>query len=244
MIYLQYVEPFIVEHEREIEDFVTKSHEQAKAAGLQYFYQAVEIIREKLGYPPVKAAPPQSAGTGATGYAQSLLSRFSLQGTPASAASSSGGAPGTDFYSLLSSAVTSVTSTGQSRDSQAEELSASGSLLPRDIASAPKSEQARYISSQREKLSVLLSAFDREQTNLGRDSSDPLAYGDASGLRKNKSEVSFENIEHDDAAHSSANEGIERRKAASGGGVGGIGVDFAQRSVEEIAKATGAHLGR
>jgi Protein involved in membrane traffic len=80
VLYQEYVEPFLVHHEREIDEFIGRTHERAKAAGLQYFYQAIDFIREKiLGLPPQRAAtaaPPPPVGAAA--YAQSLLSRFNL----------------------------------------------------------------------------------------------------------------------------------------------------------------------
>ena len=236
-------------------------HEQAKAAGLQYFYQAVDLVREKLlGLPRRAATTPTPPPSGAGGYAQSLFARFNIP----SAATAGLGSQASDIYSLLSSAVASATATGKSRDVQAEELSASGRLLPRDVASSSDTEKARYISSQREILKTLLSAFDREENNLS-DTNDDLAYGHSygSGLRKNRSDNSFQNIEHEDLGASSL--GHKSRsgghRAASGEGAGwtrgwfiGGGDDaaeggsdaagFAQRSVEEIAKASGVDMRR
>jgi hypothetical protein len=252
VLYQTYVDPFLEHHEREIDVFIGDMHQQAKALGLQYLYKAIDFVRENvLGLPPqtTAAAPPPPSGAGA--YAQSLLARFSIP----SAALGSQGSAGTDIYSLLSSAVTSVTSTGKSRDAQAEELSASGRLLPRNIASSSDSEKARYISSQREVLHTLLSAFDREQKNLGEtsDGNDDLAYGTSyTGLRKNRSDNSFQNIEHEDLGASSIG---KNRAGESGEGAGwtrgwfsggdegsdsgSTATGFAQRSVDEIARASG-----
>lgn len=222
LIYLEYVDPFLLQYERQIEEAITQVHDRAKSAGLNYFYQAIDLIREKaLGLPPswsAEAAPPPPP-SGPTSYAQSLFSRFNLPAsapTGAAASAASRFSPASDIYSLLSSAVTAVGSTGQSREVQAEELSASGNLIPRDIASASKAERAEYISSQKARLQVLLSAFDQEHRNLGpgdEDNVEGLAYGTSYeqgsyGLRKNRSENSFENIEHEDLAASSS---IENR---------------------------------
>ncbi|EEP77328.1 conserved hypothetical protein [Uncinocarpus reesii 1704] len=217
-LYLEYVDPFLLQYERQIEEFIGEAHERAKAAGLNYIYQAIDLIREKiLGLPPVRnaeaAPPPPSAASGPAAYAQSLFSRFNL---PAGPGTNLAG-PASDLYSLLSSAVTAVTSTGK-RDVQAEELSAAG-LLPRDLASASKSERVDYIVSQKEKLRILFSALDREHRNLGSDGreDDDLAYGTSydGGLRKNRSENSFENIDHEDLGASSAfdREGYGRRRS-------------------------------
>ncbi|WEW59803.1 hypothetical protein PRK78_005283 [Emydomyces testavorans] len=209
-LYLEYIDPFLLQHERQIEKFIGQAHERAKAAGLNYLYQVIDLIREKvLGLPPTwtaKASPPPPPASGPAAYAQSLFSRFNL---PAGTGTNFAG-PASDLYSLLSSAVTAVTATGKNRDPQTEELSAAG-LLPRNLASAPKSERAGYIISQKEKLQILISALDREHRNLELDSreDDDLAYGasydsDSRGLRKNRSENSFENINHEDLGASSA----------------------------------------
>lgn len=235
-------------------------HEQAKASGLQYFYKAIDFVRENLlGLPPQAAAQAAPPPSGAGAYAQNLLARFSIP----SAALGSQTSSGTDIYSLLSSAVTSVTATGKSRDAQAEELSASGRLLPRNIASSSDSEKAKYISSQREVLQTLLSAFDREQKNIGEasDGNDDLAYGTSyTGLRKNRSDNSFQNIEHEDlgaSSHGSKSRAVSGEEGPGwtrgwfggsgrddGGDGGSAAAEFAQRSVDEIARASGVDMRR
>lgn len=98
VLYQQYIDPFLYQHEREIERFITRSHDQAKALGLQYFYQAIELIREKvLGLPPQQQQgaadePSSSAPGGSAGaYAQSLFSMFGGGAGGAGGASGSGG---------------------------------------------------------------------------------------------------------------------------------------------------------
>ncbi|EEH03938.1 HVA22 domain membrane protein [Histoplasma capsulatum G186AR] len=264
MLYREYIDPFLCRHERDIEHFISKTHDSAKSAGLEYLYKAINLLRERvLGLPPMAATaapsphPPQAAG--AAGFAQSLLSRFTIPGT--AGAASSLASPAADLYSLLAAAVGSATSSGKSRDVQAEELSASGKLIPDSIATASKAEQAEYIASQKERLGVLLSAFDREQRNLrldprdaagafggggGSSDQDDLAYGSGgydeyggAGLRKNRSDVSFENIEHEDLLSGSRES--RRHSRSPHRRRGGDAVDFAQRSVEEIARASGIY---
>ncbi|GAD98700.1 HVA22 domain membrane protein [Paecilomyces variotii No. 5] len=217
VLYQEYVEPFLEHHEREIDLFIGRTHERAKAAGLQYFYMAIDLIREKLlGLPPQQAAhaaPPPSGG--AAGYAQSLIARFNLP----SAAASSLSAPATDLYSMLSSAVTNVASTGKSRDMQADELSASGTLLPREVASLSPAEKAKFIATQRERLDVLRTALAREEKNLGSDHlaepDEDLAYGSAAGLRKNLSNNSFDHISRDDLSVSNGTRDPSRSRSRS-----------------------------
>lgn len=104
MLYQQYIDPFLFRHEREIEEFLNRGHERAKTLGLQYFYQAIELIREKvLGLPPQQpqqggAAPP----SGVAGYAQSIFSQFSA---PSGGSSGNAPAPANDWFSSVSSAI-------------------------------------------------------------------------------------------------------------------------------------------
>ncbi|KKK17568.1 hypothetical protein ARAM_006640 [Aspergillus rambellii] len=192
ILYQNYVDPFLAQHEREIEEFIGSSHERAKALGLQYFYQAIDWVRERvLGLPPPRPAP--SPPTGAASYAQSLLSRFNLP----TAVGGTSPAPANDWYSAISSAVTAVTSSTQSRETRAEELSASGTLLPREMARMSRAEKAQFLSSQRDMIEVLRDALMKEERNLDTpETEDDLAYG--SGLRKNGSDNSFDHIEHED----------------------------------------------
>ncbi|PGH16711.1 hypothetical protein AJ79_01584 [Helicocarpus griseus UAMH5409] len=259
MLYQQYIDPFLHHHEREIEQFITQAHDKAKAAGLDYFYKAVDFFREKvLGLPPAAASappPPTPQVAGATAFAQSLLSRFTIPGT--TTAASTLVSPAADLYSLVSAAVSSASSS-KSRDAQAAELSASGKLIPDKIASASKAEQAEYIASQKERLGVLLSAFDREQRNLrltvpaggsvSGDRNDDLAYGTSydehergggGGLRKNRSDVSFENIEHEDLLTGDHYGQYHRRTGRSSGDADMA--EFARRSVDEVARASGVY---
>ena len=112
LLYVQYVDPFLEQHEREIEEFIANSHERAKALGLQYFYQLIDLIREKvLGLPPQTggASPPPPSGAGA--YAQSLLSRFNMPAAGAGAGGGSGGAPSPEINAILGLALAGGTVT-------------------------------------------------------------------------------------------------------------------------------------
>lgn len=105
MLYQQYIDPFLFRHERDIEQFLDRGHERAKELGLQYFYLAIELIREKvLGLPPQQqqggggAAPP----SGVAGYAQSIFSQFNA---PSGGSSGNAPAPANDWFSSVSSAI-------------------------------------------------------------------------------------------------------------------------------------------
>ncbi|KAL2366260.1 hypothetical protein RJZ56_000717 [Blastomyces dermatitidis] len=256
LLYQQYIDPFLLLYEREIEQFISQAHDSAKSAGLEYLYKAIDFIREKvLGLPTTAPPPPQPPpAAGAAGFAQSLLSRFTIPGAAGAASSLAG--PAADLYSLLATAVGSAAASGKTRDMQAEELSASGKLIPDSIATASKAEQAEYIASQKERLGVLLSAFDREQRNLRLDprgvgvssDQDDLAYGSSgydeyergAGLRKNRSDVSFENIEHEEFL-AGGREGRHHSRSPHRRKGGDDVADFARRSVEEIARASGVY---
>lgn len=200
LLYQDYVDPFLTHHEREIEEFIGRSHEQAKALGLQYFYKAIDLIREKvMGLPPQQPAPPPPSGPAA--YAQSLLSRFYI---PTAGAPAAPGAPAAapaaahDWYSIFGTALGSVTSAGKPREAREEELSASGTLLQRKLETMTGAEKASYISRQREVLDFLRSTLSREEQAMGRDDTenDDLAYG--APLRKDPSDTSFDVVDDED----------------------------------------------
>ncbi|KAF3484206.1 HVA22 domain membrane protein [Arthroderma uncinatum] len=227
-LYLEHVEPFLSHHEREIEEFIGQAHSRGSAMGLQYLKKLIDLIRTKaLGLPALwegqGQAEQNAAAAAAPSYAQSLFSRFSLPSVVGAAGAGPAGGPGgaaaaggfgaPDFVSLIGGVLGGPSATPKSPDAQAAELSASGRLLPRHVASAPKSEQAAYIASQRDHLKVLLSAYEREFGSLSsgrdREMGDDVAYGtgydhESSGLRKNRSDNSFENIEHEDLGASSS----------------------------------------
>ncbi|OOF96423.1 hypothetical protein ASPCADRAFT_206625 [Aspergillus carbonarius ITEM 5010] len=209
-LYQDYVDPFLEHHEREIEEFIGKTHERAKALGLQYFYQALDYIRENiLGLPAQRPAPPPPPPTGPAALAQSLLSRLNMPIATGSTAPTANN----DWLSAISSVVASVTSSGQSPEARGEELSASGTLLPREIASLPRADRAKFISSQRDILDVLRSALAKEERDLhsAGTEGDDLAYG--SPLRKNRSENSFTHVEHEDTQDRSSD---AHRRTSSG----------------------------
>lgn len=238
LLYQDYVDPFLTHHEREIEEMIGHTHERAKALGLQYFYQAIDLIRQKvLGLPPQRpTTPPQP---GAASYAQSLLSRFNIPvaGAPGAAANTN------DWFSVLSTAVGSVTS-GKTREARDEELSASGNLLQRQMQSMSGAEKAHFISSQRELLDHLRSTLAQEEQSTPRGGleADDLAYGVP--LRKNRSENSFEVVDDEDIGRRS------ERKTSSGWTSGWFnseqdssassGAEFAARAVDEIARSRAA----
>lgn len=193
ILYIDYVAPFLEQHERGIEEMIGRSHERARALGLQYFYQAIDLIRQKvLGLPPQQEAPPPPSGPAA--YAQSLLSRFNMPsaGPPTAA-------PG-DWFSALSGVMSSVASAGTSREDREANLSQSGTLLQRQLQSMTGQEKTTFISQQREALDFLRRTLAEEEHGTGRGDpdTDGLAYG--ASLRKNTSDNSFDVVDEEDVA--------------------------------------------
>ena len=173
-IYQTYIHPFLYEHERDIDRFISNSHEKAKAAGLQYLNQAIEWIKvNALGMQPRRPTPPASRQVS---YSQALYNRFVMP----SARPEGYGAPGSqqppaanDLLSMLGNVVAQAAGPGgasRSRDAQAEDLSASGTLIPPHISGE---ERRTYISTQQDRLRTLLQAFDNEASRSHPASSSP-----------------------------------------------------------------------
>lgn len=243
-MYQEYVDPFFEEHDREIEEVIGRTHERAKALGLGYFYQIVDIIREKiLGMPAQQqqqqAAVPQPAS--AAEYAQSLFARFNQP--PPTSGGAATGPGGPDWSSWASTAIGIVT---QNRGAPAEQGHTRGTR---------EREESTY----------------RPSNTGGNSSDDDLAYGhvpqrssSSSGLRKNASEHSFDQIDAEELRGlSSTSKYAEDNAEAAAGWTGGwfgstggggqkrpsagskrnvsgsSGVDFAARAADEIGRASG-----
>jgi hypothetical protein len=199
ILYYTYIEPFIVQHEQDIDIFIGQAHERLSAAGLGYLNQLIDLFVERiLGRAPISSTSHTvSASQNTASYAQSLFSRFAIPSARDSIV-----APASDFYGMLSGAVAAVSTTmpARTRDTQADPLSFS-TLYPKSLTNASTAEKLDFITAQREKLAVLIKALDREQQTLD------LAYGDTSdsgfGQKKNKSTHSFETVEHADAENGS-----------------------------------------
>lgn len=190
-LYQTYVHPFLMEHESDIDIFITSAHDRARAAGWQYLQQAIEWFKVTvLGNQPRPQTPPHSRQGS---YAQQLLSRFNLPSARDGLA-----APAGDFYGLLASALQMTATSGASRDMQAEDLTASGTLIPPNIES--NEERMTYVSTQRERLRVLLQAFDKEAFNLAGAGSAMAREKSSDGLAKSRSEADFDKIEKEEVS--------------------------------------------
>ncbi|KAL8742204.1 MAG: hypothetical protein Q9190_005282 [Brigantiaea leucoxantha] len=192
---MSYVHPFLAHHESDIEIFITQAHDRAKAIGLLYLKQAIDFVKQKIMGLQPQQSPPPSRGES---YAQNLLSRFNLPSARQGLA-----APAGDFYGLLSAAIGQAGLSGASREVQVEEMSRSGTLIPSGITD--NAEKMTFLSTQREKLRVLLTALDREASDLSneemiqKDVERRLGEGiQDSGLRKSRSEAEFDTIDDEE----------------------------------------------
>jgi len=200
LLYQTYIHPFLAHHEQDIDKLITSAHKHAKTAGLDLLKRAIEFVKENLFGMPTKPAPSSPGRDRYDGnYAQSLLSRFNLPTARQGLA-----APAGDFYSLLSSAMSTInTSAGTSREAQVNDLSRSGTLIPQGITTT--SDKLNFLSTQRERLRILLSTLDKQASDLGTEAAiekdvekrmtgKTLGEGLVEGLKKSKSEAEFEEI--------------------------------------------------
>lgn len=199
-LYQEYIEPFLYHHEREIDDFISESHDRAKAAGLKYVEIGIEWLKVNvLGFAPRKPEPERPSGQT---YAQNLMSRFQM---PAARGSN-------DLYGLVNQALSGASALygaggaggAGTRDAQASDLSrAASNLVPDNIRN--NEDRLTYVASQRQRLETLLQAFDREQDNIRSQQSGGNRYHDggsrassSSTLPRNRSEAEFDRIERDE----------------------------------------------
>ena len=213
MLYLTYVEPFISHNEKQIDEFIGRTHHQLEQVGLGYVNILIEWVREKI----LGQASPQQRGTnvtpqGAQGYAtyaSDLLSRFAMPAARTQAAPSVAGNAGGVFNMLSSAAGAALAGgagagTSRSVPASAQAASISDTFLA-SLGNMTSDQKSTFINTQRDRLTTMLKALDKEQHSLD------LAYGDTrpSGSRrppsshggeftKSRSQMSFDNIDYDD----------------------------------------------
>ncbi|KAI9846794.1 MAG: hypothetical protein M1837_003643 [Sclerophora amabilis] len=228
-LYQTHIHPFLATHETEIDNFISSAHDRARAAGLQYLKNFIELVKVHVfGLQKSQDQRPPSPRQ-SSNYAQSLLARFNL---PSARNGPVGGGTASDFYALLASTLGQTLSSGSSAsanpDAQAATLSASGTLIPPSIRG--RDARMSYISAQRERLGVLMRALDKEATSLisplpsgpsgdgvfsaghatttlpGALSGESDEYGTMGrGLQSRKSEMDFEKVERDEIAGGDGN---------------------------------------
>lgn len=133
-LYLEYVHPYLTEHEKDIEHFIATAHDQLKAAGYSYLKQAIAHAQEILLGTPRKGDRPGTPQN--ESYANFLLSRFKvspLAGPPS---------PTTDFYNSISSTLTNV--------------------LPNMGTAKTEQDKAMHLAAQQVKLRMMMAALEKE----------------------------------------------------------------------------------
>ncbi|KAL8843004.1 MAG: hypothetical protein Q9205_003221 [Flavoplaca limonia] len=190
LIYQSYIHPFLAHHESDIDALITNAHDRAKIVGLQYLKRAIDFVKQNvLGMQTQRTPTPSQGET----YAQSLLSRFNLPSARQGLA-----APAGDFYSLLSAAI-GKGGTGANRAAEVEELSRSGTLIPKNITD--NAEKMTFVATQRERLRVLLTALDKEASDLSNDEmiqkdvERRLGEMPTENLKRSRSEAEFDTID-------------------------------------------------
>ena len=250
LLYQERIHPWLEQNESQIDDFIASAHERLRTAGIAYIKRAIELLKVKvLGMPPSPEhhTAGAAAGSGDAGsYTQSLLARFSLPAARWNSATGAAGTAGSDFYGLLASAVGAATgaAAGGSAGDASGVGKTTGTLIPDSIRGAP--ERMSFIAAQRERLKIVLSALDREATQLETDEEQrrlerertrptslsldggptedterpPSGQSGLSGLSKSRSEVDFEKLDAESGTEDMDNDGTLRRRtpaAATGG---------------------------
>ena len=205
IIYQTHLHPFLAHHEAQIETWIGSAHERIRGYGGEWVEYVIQMVREKVfGARPESRAASAYPGTrsgseGAQGYVQGLMQRFSLP-----AASAGLAAPAGDFYGLLSAAASTMgrgagSAGPQSSEAQIDMLLRQGGLVPSHITTT--AERARFLGTQRQKLSVLLGALDKEAGRLEGENGREGAAAAGADIGRSKSEASFEKIEGEDLAY-------------------------------------------
>ncbi|ETS77977.1 hypothetical protein PFICI_10039 [Pestalotiopsis fici W106-1] len=250
-LYETYLHPYLEDNETQIEDFIASAHDRLKAAGMAYLKQAIEMLKTKvLGMPPTREEEQGAdvrAKEAPQTYTQSLLARFSVPTAKWGNVGGSATGAGQDFYNMLAGAVSAATGVsalgsagagaygGAKRDA---DMPTSGNLIPDNIRGA--GEKMNFIANQREKLSFLMTALEKEANQLEKSEQERQAAGaeqrlpsmsldggegHASGtsrppsgqsmwsaLSKSRSEVDFEKIEAESGAEEDLEEEVRQRR--------------------------------
>ena len=202
VLYQSHVHPFLAKYEHDIDEAIVSMHNNARKAGLEYLKTAIEFVKQNLlGIQPKQQsfAPPQQQSQGGN-YAQSLLSRFNLPSARQGLA-----APAGDLYGMLSATMGQLGSgAGISREAQVESMSRS--VIPEGMTST--AEKMTFLSTQRERLRILLTALDKEASEISQEEMiekdvDRRLGGGMDGASehsgKSRSGTPFERIERDEA---------------------------------------------
>lgn len=236
-LYQTYIDPFLTEHEAEIDDFIASAHDRARDAGLNYLKSALEYVRvHLLGLQPRRSPQPASQYASSAGsYTQNLLARFYLPGArqqqqqPPDLSAAPASTAASDIYHLITS-VLGGSGHGPATSDQGTATS------PSSMGS--NAERMNYITTQRERLRWLLQALDKEAavTMSSSSSSSGVSPADVGGtaskaepganeaaagigpMRKNRSEPDFESVEREDIVSADEKTRDKAKTGTSGGG--------------------------
>merc|ERR1711939_1087765 len=192
IIYLNYLEPYVVHHENQIDEFITLVHNQLNSVGFGYLNVIIEFVREKVLRQQSPQPPPQQTGAGNySSYANDLMSRFLMPQARPSADQPAGG-----------------------RTRGMDDAASVPDSLATDASNKDSSQRAKHISDQRERLTGILRQLESEQQNID------LAYGSAGSMPKSRSATSFVNVDHDDFQPPPPVTGKNSSRNSSGGNWG------------------------
>ena len=211
IIYLNYLEPYVVHHENQIDEFITLVHNQLNSVGFGYLNVIIEFVREKVLRQQSPQPPPQQTGAGNySSYANDLMSRFLMPQARPSADQPVGG-----IYGALSGfASSALAGTAGGRTRGMDDAASVPDSLATDASNKDSSQRAKYISDQRERLTGILRQLESEQQNID------LAYGSAGSMPKSRSATSFVNVDHDDFQPPPPVTGKNSSRNSSGGNWG------------------------
>ncbi|KAK0615670.1 TB2/DP1, HVA22 family-domain-containing protein, partial [Bombardia bombarda] len=249
IIYQTHVHPWLEDNEGAIEDFIASAHERLRAAGIAYLKHAIELLKTNvLGMPPTpesssassaSASYPSDPNAPPQSYTQTLLARFSLPAARwagagnLNAAAAAAGGGGSDFYNLLASAVsaaTAATSATRGTAAPTDDNSSTKTLIPDSIRGA--TARRSFIAAQRERLAYVLSALDREATQLERDEAERLARAASISL-DGAAAASGNNL-------SSLGGGLSSRSLSQGSIPGSLAKSRSEQDFEKLEAESGA----
>lgn len=164
-LYFEYVHPTLTKHESEIEEFISRAHDQAKALGAQYIQRLIEVAKQILfGALPQAAAasrpsspsPPQDAAS----FAQALFSRWRVPPLTPYAPQMA-----TEFYNFVSSALqTDQAGARGGAGGNGGSAAGGGSLIPPHVRTP--ADKARFIALQRQRLKKAMAALESEMETI------------------------------------------------------------------------------
>lgn len=191
VIYLNYLEPYIVHHENQIDDFITQVHSQLNSIGFGYMNVLIEFVREKILRQQSPQPPPQQTGAGNyASYANDFLSRFVMPQARPSADQPVGGIYGA-LSGFASTALAGGAAGGRTRGLPEQEAAGIPDSLVSEANGKDPAQRTKFIADQRERLTNLLRQLEGEQQNID------LAYG-SGGMSKSRSTASFVDVGQDD----------------------------------------------